>query len=111
VKGFPPSWTHADLYAAFKDFGPIESAKVSLNENFESRKYGFIKFQSVLDASTALETMNGKDLPESVKLQVAKFEQRRQKGDKKDPAAGESAAKFNNLFFKNFPGNWTDEQL
>jgi len=42
VKGLPNSWTHRDLYNAFKVFGEILSSRVSINENYESRGFGFI---------------------------------------------------------------------
>ena len=45
VKGMPAAWTHQELYEAFKGFGSIVSAKVSVDGDFKSRGYGFVQFE------------------------------------------------------------------
>jgi RNA recognition motif-containing protein len=44
VKGFGNNWTHKDLHQAFKEFGNIVSARVSIKDDYESRGYGFVLF-------------------------------------------------------------------
>ncbi len=45
VKGFLPlGWTHADLHQEFEKFGQIESAKVSIDKDHNSKGYGYIKY-------------------------------------------------------------------
>jgi polyadenylate-binding protein len=44
VKGLDRAWTHKELFGHFSEFGDIVSAKVSLQENHQSRGYGFVTF-------------------------------------------------------------------
>jgi len=60
IKGLNPEWTHRDLYALFSQYGQVLSARVSLKENFESRKYGFILYQRASDAKKAIDELDGK---------------------------------------------------
>ena len=56
VKGFLDlGWTHADLHEAFKKYGEIESAKVSLDKDHNSKGYGYIKFQTPEQAEKAIQ--------------------------------------------------------
>lgn len=105
VKNLPRTWTHEDLYAAFLPCGEIASAKVSINANFESRRYGFIQFKKLDSAVRAVADMHGKEvqaaLPdgaeESATLTVSKFENKRQRQGKEDVRCSA------NLYVKNFP--------
>lgn len=71
VKNLPKRWTHANLYTTFEPFGPINSAKVSIDAKFVSRGYGFVEFKNQEDSLKAVKELNGKS--------VAKIEE---KGDK-----------------------------
>ena len=42
VKGIPKSWTHKELYEAFKEHGEILSCRVSINDAHESRGFGYL---------------------------------------------------------------------
>lgn len=44
VKGLKSEWNHKQLFELFKQYGEIISCRVSIKENFESRKYGFVLF-------------------------------------------------------------------
>lgn len=62
VKGCPPRWTHNELYEAFKTYGRIVSAKVSIDGDFKSRGYGFVQFEALDSAQKAIKEMNGRDV-------------------------------------------------
>jgi polyadenylate-binding protein len=60
IKGLRPEWTHRELYTMFRKYGEVLSARVSLKENFESRRYGFILYSRGIDAQKAISELNGK---------------------------------------------------
>jgi RNA recognition motif-containing protein len=62
IKNLSKDWTHKDLYEMFKDFGDINSVKVSLNENHLSRGYGFVQFSREEFALRAIQEVNYKIL-------------------------------------------------
>lgn len=47
------------LFAHFRQFGQIVSARVMRNENGESRGFGFVSYQTPDQASNAMQAMNG----------------------------------------------------
>ncbi len=52
--------TEKDLYELFKSFGPIEEIRLKRsNSDRTSLSYGFVKFATVEQATTAISTMNG----------------------------------------------------
>ena len=56
----PPEMDDEGLEGIFKEFGPIESAKVIVDKHTgDSKGYGFVQFVSRADAERAL-SMNGK---------------------------------------------------
>lgn len=65
IKNCPKDWTHIDLHEQFKSCGEINSAKVSINANFESRGYGFVEFATTEAAAKAVDEMNGKEFEQS----------------------------------------------
>ena len=74
VKGFlKAAWTHCELDNAFKKFGNIISAKLSIDKNHQSKGYGYVQFSTVQEASKALEQMNNSEISEGISLIVAFF--------------------------------------
>ena len=64
VKKIDKSWGLKDLLDAFKSYGPIKSAKISLNpETHTSRGYGFVWFESPQDTAKVLEDASNNLLP------------------------------------------------
>ena len=56
MKGFARAkWNHQDFYDAFKKFGTIVSAKVSLAKGHQCKGYGYIQFEKKEDAQKAIE--------------------------------------------------------
>eukprot|EP00347_Sterkiella_histriomuscorum_P019448 403341592 len=56
LKNLPKTWGLNDVHDAFKDYGEIKSAKISLNpQTHESKGYGFIWFKDPQSATQVLE--------------------------------------------------------
>lgn len=49
-----------DLHALFEKFGTITSAKIMVDEQGQSRGFGFVCFSIVEEATNAIKEMNGK---------------------------------------------------
>ncbi|KAJ7204787.1 hypothetical protein GGX14DRAFT_646305 [Mycena pura] len=58
-KNLDPDIDSNGLFAHFRHFGQIVSARVMRNENGESRGFGFVSYQSPDQASAAMHGMNG----------------------------------------------------
>ena len=108
MKGIPAPWTHHELYENFKPYGRIISAKVSIDGDFKSRGYGFVQFEALDAAQTAIKEMNGKDMnldDEDNKLEtleplsVCEFIPKADRNGVQQPKCG------TNLYVKNFPEN------
>lgn len=102
VKKLPDDWDHDTLYNEFSKFGPITCCKVSKTfsvvqgdqTEVKSNNYGFVAYDKAEDATKAI---NGtKD--EAFEAQPYEKKQK-------------SAATINNLFVKNFPKTWGDNEL
>lgn len=93
----PKDMLHADLHKVFEQFGKIKSLKASLNEDYSSRGYGFICFETPESAERALaapsSSLNG--------IEVIKFKQQDNKT--------QIRKLMNNLYVKNIPSDWSDD--
>ncbi|OJA12539.1 hypothetical protein AZE42_07178 [Rhizopogon vesiculosus] len=58
-KNLDPEINSNDLFAHFRQFGQIVSARVMRNENGDSRGFGFVSYQTPDAASAAMRAMNG----------------------------------------------------
>merc|ERR1712166_1395141 len=81
----------------FSKFGEILSCKVSLNEDHSSRGYGFVCFKDNTAASAALSQTT-----ENEQFVAVKFAPR----DKK-----EFRKVYNNVYVKNLPPQWTEDDV
>lgn len=63
VKNCPRSWTHEDLYDHFQQYGSVLSAKMSIDNTYKSRGYGFVTYENAKAAQKAIQEAN--DLPHS----------------------------------------------
>ena len=81
----------------FKGYGDIISCKVSINEDYSSRGYGFVCFRDPESASRALSESSSRSETIGVKF------------------APKSKADFrkvyNNIFIKNIPDGWDEPEL
>lgn len=103
MKNCPKEWTHEHLFQEFISFGEINSAKISIDANFQSRGYGFIEFKEPEAAQKAIAEANGKvvavessDEEGKKELAVSEYEPKQARSR----AAQKCSA---NLYVKNFP--------
>ena len=89
--------TPQQLEQHFARYGEVKSLKISLNPDHESRGYGFVCFQDPTSAESALQAGNDQELN-----QVIKYQPR----DKR-----EFRKIYNNIYAKNFPENFTEEDV
>ena len=99
------------MFKIFEEFGEINSAKVSIDANFNSRGFGFVEFKNAKNAKQAIESLNGKDFDVdeegehgSKKLIVQEYESKRERHQHGEKGIG------NNLYVKNFPKMSSDSQ-
>lgn len=103
MKNCPSEWTHEDLFTQFSKYGDIESAKVSIDANFNSRGYGFVEFKDANSVKQAIQEMNGAEVGEEAKgkdkkkLIVTLYESKKVRHTEGERLPG------NNLYVKNFP--------
>ena len=97
IRKIPKNLTSEDLEKQFKQYGDIISTKVSIEEDYKSRGYGFVCFrdpesaaQALVESSIRSENIGVKFAPKS-KLEFRKV--------------------FNNIFVKNMPDEWTEAEL
>jgi polyadenylate-binding protein len=96
VKNIPLDWSSKGLEEYFSRYGPVKSAKVSINPDYSSRGYGFVCFQTQESAVKAVSA-SGAD-----GLGVFPFRPKDRR---------EVRRIFNNVYVKNFPEDWTEDQL
>ena len=87
-----------ELEEKFGKYGDVKSLKISLNPNHTSRGYGFVCFQTPEGAQKAIQQAEDDKLP----FEVAKYQPKDRR---------EMRRAFNNIYVKNFPTTWTEEDL
>lgn len=89
--------TPSGLEEHFSKYGDIKSLKISLNSDHQSRGYGFVCFQEADSAAKALAAEGNAD-----SNMVIKYQPR----DKR-----EFRKIYNNIYAKNFPENFTEQDV
>lgn len=103
IKNLDPVIGHKELYDTFSIFGNILSCKVALDENAQSKGFGFVHFESAESAEFAVKTVNGKIL-ETKMVFVGKFIPKKELDKKKDES-------WTNVYVKEIDTQITDEEL
>jgi cold-inducible RNA-binding protein len=63
IGNIPYSMKEQDMVDVFKEFGPVESAKVIIDKKTKhSKGYGFVEMKDKSDEQAAVEALNGRDL-------------------------------------------------
>lgn len=101
VKNLSKDIDNQQLCDTFSKFGNILSCKVSSNSRGEALGYGFVHYESEESAQKAVEAVNGKMIAGKT-VYVAPFKSKAERG---------STNKFTNLYAKNFPLAWTNEDV
>ncbi|KAK7380564.1 hypothetical protein VNO78_33078 [Psophocarpus tetragonolobus] len=92
------------LHDTFAAFGYVLSSKVDVDSNGQSKGYGFVQFDNEESAQNAIKKLNGM-LINDKKVYVGPFIRRQERYQ-----ANESP-KFTNVYVKNLPETFTDEDL
>jgi len=94
------------LHDTFSQFGNILSCKVTMDDQGNSRGFGFVQFETAEEANEAISKVNGMHLPPSDKrLFVGPFIPR----GERDAVTGER--KYTNVYVKNIPDDVSDEKF
>jgi len=104
IKNLPreATFTQTDLYQLCVEFGKIVSCKLEVTRDNVSRGYGYVQFNSKENASSAIEKLNGTEhFGKEIAVTVHSKKNEREE-------AGES---FTNLFVKNIPATFSEENL
>ncbi|KAK6751956.1 hypothetical protein RB195_003398 [Necator americanus] len=97
IKNLDKVIDNKSIYDTFSLFGNILSCKVAVDEEGNSKGYGFVHFETEEAAQSAINKVNGMLLA-GKKVFVGKFQPRSQRMRE----MGESTKKFTNVFIKNF---------
>ena len=71
IRGLPYTWTDLDLSAHFEHIGPVRrSFVISQKHTNISKGFGFVQFALPVDAQTAVDQMDGKEVGDGRRLRV-----------------------------------------
>jgi RNA recognition motif-containing protein len=74
IKPLLPTTTEEDLRGLFDKFGPINTCKVMVDKvTGQSRQIGFVRFENIKDATSAMQKMNGYKLDDEATPLVVKY--------------------------------------
>lgn len=107
VKNLVKSIDNKTLYDMFSAYGNILSAKVPTDEKSqESKGYGFVQFDNAKSAHDAIAKINKTELPgfQGKTITVEPYKSKTDRG-------GNDKAHFTNVYVKNLPPSFTEEQL
>lgn len=105
IKNLDKSIDNKALYDTFSAFGNILSCKVVLDDEGQSKGYGFVHFETQESADMAIDKVNGMLLNDK-KVYVGKFIARKERMKELG-----HHTRFTNVFVKNFGDDFTDDQL
>jgi len=83
IKNLDPSIGHKELYDTFSDFGNILSCKVALDENGNSKGFGFVHFDNQESAVRAIDLVNDKFI-NNRRVYVGRFESKKERNLQKE---------------------------
>jgi len=107
IKNLDKSIDNKVMYDTFSAFGNILSCKVAVDEEGESRGYGFVHFESEESANNAIAKVNGM-LLNGKKVYVGKFINKKER----ESQNGQKSNLFTNIYVKNLIEEMdTDEKL
>uniref|UniRef100_A0A7N0RHY6 Polyadenylate-binding protein n=1 Tax=Kalanchoe fedtschenkoi TaxID=63787 RepID=A0A7N0RHY6_KALFE len=104
IKNLDKSIDHKALLDTFSSFGNVLSCKVAMDSFGQSKGYGFVQFDNVVSAETAINKLNGM-LMNDKQVFVEPYVR------KQEREAALEKSKFNNVFVKNLSQSVTEEDL
>lgn len=102
VRNLPKNMDQKGLMELFQQYGKIGSCKLEVFTDGNSRGFGYVQFLEQKSADDAIAALKNKMIGENV-ISVAIH-------SKKDEREAQSE-KFTNLFVRNLPTNYTEDQL
>ena len=102
VRNLPKDIDQKQLMELFSEFGKIGSCKLEVFSDGKSRGFGYVQFLEQSSADQAIAKLNDFKIGENV-ISVAVH-------SKKDEREAQSE-KYTNLFVRNLPQNYTEDQL
>ena len=106
IKNLDKTIDNKQLYDTFSQFGNILSCKIVKDAKGESQGYGFVHFESEDSANQAINDVNGMLLQDR-KVFVGRFKTR----DDRKTETEKRQANFTNVFLKNLPEDFTEDEL
>jgi polyadenylate-binding protein len=106
IKNLDKTIDNKALYDTFSTFGNILSCKIMIDEQGNSRGYGFVHFETNEAAESAIKSVNNMLLNDK-KVYVGRF---LTKGQRAEAGSG-TVKKFTNVFVKNFGDIMDDVKL
>lgn len=106
IKNLDEAIDNKALHDTFAAFGHILSCKVATDENGNSRGFAFVHFETAEAATASIESVNGMLLNDK-KVYVGHHVSKKERQSKVE----EQRARFTNVFVKNLPAEYTQEQL
>ncbi|XP_059453528.1 polyadenylate-binding protein 3 [Corylus avellana] len=104
IKNLDTSIDNKALQDTFAAFGAVLSCKVAVDNNGQSKGYGFVQFDNEESAQNAIRQLNGM-LINDKKVYVGLFIRRQER------TQANGSPKFTNVYVKNLPETTTDEDL
>lgn len=101
VKNLAPVVDNKNLFDLFSVFGNILSCKVATDDQGVSKGYGYVHYETAEAAQEAIKNLNG-NLIEEEEVYVGSFLRRQDRANN---------VQWTNLYVKQFPESWTDENL
>ena len=102
IKDLDQSITQKDLKEKFSVFGTILSVKLETFQDGMSKGFGYVQFEDVNCATKAIEELNNTDWNGKV-ITVCHFKKKGEREERK--------LVKNNLYVRNFPASFTEEDL
>lgn len=94
------------LFDTFSAFGNILSCKVVVDHDGKSRGYGFVHYETQSAAELAIAKVNGMLLNDT-QVYVGLFKSKKERMEDRD----RYVAQYKNLYIKNLPSTFTEEEL
>ncbi|KAI4346557.1 hypothetical protein L6164_007445 [Bauhinia variegata] len=104
IKNLDSSIDNKALHDTFAAFGTVLSCKIAVDNNGQSKGYGFVQFDNEESAQNAIKQLNGMLLNDK-QVYVGLFVRRQER------ARSNGSPKFTNIYVKNFSDSTTDEDL
>ena len=103
VKNLDKKIDQKAMFETFSLFGTILSCKIATDEKGRSKGYGFVHYEDEDSAKQAIERVNNMQIGEKTVF-VGKFENKADRPEAENPV-------YNNMYVKNFPNDYEEEQI